>query len=106
MVGSVAPRAAAVACAARERSSRALGLPAGILGRPLALWQAGLFQALRGLKEFQLPYPFQIAEALRDRWDILLYDALVYTGFEAVVGLLIGATIGFLCAWLFVVLPP
>lgn len=80
-------------------------LPALIFVGLLALWQAGLVHAALGLHDFQLPYPLQIAEALASRWDILLYDALVYTGFEAVVGLLIGATAGFLCAWLFVAVP-
>lgn len=81
------------------------GLPAAILAGVLALWQAGLVHTLLGLRDFQLPYPTQIAEALADRWDILAYDALVYTGFEAVAGLLVGATLGFLCAWLFVSVP-
>src|SRR5918995_1260830 len=71
----------------------------------LALWQAGVVHVALGLRDFQLPYPLQIAEALVDRWDILLYDSLVYTGFEAVIGLLLGATAGFLCAWLFVSFP-
>jgi NitT/TauT family transport system permease protein len=88
----------------REHAER-WGLPALIFVVLVGLWQAGLVHALLGLKELQLPYPLQIAEALADRWDILLYDALVYTGFEAVVGLLIGAGVGFLCAWLFVSLP-
>ncbi len=81
------------------------GLPALIFVGLLAIWQAGIVHAALGLRDFQLPYPLQIAEALADRWDILLYDALVYTGFEAVVGLLIGATLGFLCAWLFISFP-
>jgi NitT/TauT family transport system permease protein len=80
-------------------------LPALIFLGLLALWQAGLVHAALGLRDFQLPFPLQIAQALADRWDILLYDALVYTGFEAVAGLLIGATAGFLCAWLFVGVP-
>lgn len=81
------------------------GLPGAIFVGLLALWQAGAFHALLGLRDFQIPYPMQIAEALVDRWDILLYDAVVYTGFEAVAGLAIGATAGFLCAWLFVSSP-
>jgi NitT/TauT family transport system permease protein len=81
------------------------GLPVLVFVGLLALWQAGLFHALLGLRDFQLPYPLQIAEALADRWDILALEALVYTGFEAVVGLAIGATVGFLCAWLFVGVP-
>ncbi len=88
----------------RDRLER-WGLPALILLGGLALWQAGAVHAALGLRDFQLPYPSQIAEALADRADILLYDAVVYTGFEAVAGLLIGATVGFLCAWLFVSVP-
>jgi NitT/TauT family transport system permease protein len=79
-----------------------VGLPALVLVGLLAVWQAGLFHALFGLRDFQLPFPLQIAEAMVDRWDILLWDALVYTGFEAVVGLLIGGGLGYLCACLFV----
>jgi NitT/TauT family transport system permease protein len=81
------------------------GLPAVIFVGLLVLWQVGVFHLALGLRDFQLPYPLQIAEAIVDRWDILLFDALVYTGFEAVVGLLIGGSLGFLCAWLFVSFP-
>ena len=88
----------------RDRLER-WGLPAAIFVGLLVLWQAGLFHAALGLRDFQLPYPLQVAEALGDRWDILLYDAVVYTGFEAVAGLLFGAAAGFLCAWLFVSVP-
>ena len=89
---------------ARDRLER-WGLPVLIFVGLLALWQAGVVHLALGLRDFQLPYPAQIAEALADRWDILLYDAVVYTGFEAVAGLLIGATVGFFCAWLFVSVP-
>jgi NitT/TauT family transport system permease protein len=88
----------------RERLER-WGLPALVFVGLLALWQAGAVHAALGLRDFQLPYPLQIARALADRSDVLLYDALVYTGFEAVVGLAIGAGVGFLCAWLFVAAP-
>jgi len=98
------PPGLASAGAWRERLER-WGLPALIFVGLMLLWQAGAIHAALGLREFQLPYPAQIAEALADRADILLYDALVYTGFEAVVGLSIGATAGFLCAWLFVAVP-
>jgi NitT/TauT family transport system permease protein len=98
------PTSPSSAGAWRDRFER-WGLPALIFVGLLGLWQAGLFHAAFGLRDFQLPYPAQIAEALADRYDILLYEALVYTGFEAVVGLLIGAVAGFLCAWLFVRVP-
>ena len=64
----------------------------------LAAWQIGVFHALFNLKEFQLPYPIQIAQALVDRADVLVRDALVFTGPEAVVGLLIGGLLGYACA--------
>ena len=98
------PPGPAGAGAWRERLAR-WGLPALIFVGLMLLWQAGLIHAALGLREVQLPYPAQIAEALADRFDILLYEALAYTGFEAVVGLLIGAVAGFLCAWLFVAVP-
>ena len=81
------------------------GLPALVFVVLIGLWQSGAVHAVLGLKDFQLPYPLQIWEALLDRADILLWDALVYTGFEAVAGLAIGAGLGFLCAWLFVSFP-
>jgi len=82
-----------------------LGLPALVLVGLLGGWQGGLVHAVFGLRDFQLPFPLQIADAMLDRWDILLWDAVVYTGFEAVVGLLIGAGAGYLCACLFVRYP-
>ena len=82
-----------------------LGLPALVLVGLLGVWQAGLIHAVFGLRDFQLPFPLQIADAMLDRWDILLWDAVVYTGFEAVVGLLIGSSVGYLCAGLFVRYP-
>jgi NitT/TauT family transport system permease protein len=89
---------------ARDRLER-WGLPLLIFVGVLVFWQSGALHAALGLRDFQLPYPLQIAEALVDRADILLFDALVYTGFEAVAGLAIGAVVGFLCAWLFVSVP-
>jgi NitT/TauT family transport system permease protein len=88
----------------RDRLER-WGLPLLIFALVLAFWQSGALHEVLGLRDFQLPYPRQIAEALVDRADILLYDAVVYTGFEAVAGLAIGSVIGFLCAWLFVSVP-
>jgi NitT/TauT family transport system permease protein len=88
----------------RDRLER-WGLPLVVLTGVLAVWQSGLIHGALGLRDFQLPFPRQVAEAFADRWDILLWDALVYTGFEAVVGLLIGGTVGFLCACLFVSVP-
>jgi NitT/TauT family transport system permease protein len=64
----------------------------------LGVWELGLVHALFGLREFQLPYPLQIGRAIVDRWEVLLVDAVVYTGFEAVAGLLLGGLAGFGCA--------
>ncbi|MGE3272253.1 MAG: ABC transporter permease [Chloroflexota bacterium] len=89
---------------ARDRLER-WGWPLLLFVLLMAAWQGGAVHALLGLKDFQLPYPAQVAEALADRWDILLWDAVVYTGFEAVVGLALGASAGFLCAVLFVSYP-
>jgi NitT/TauT family transport system permease protein len=81
------------------------GLPALVFVVLVGLWQAGIVHALLGLRDFQLPYPLQIVAALVDRADILLWDALVYTGFEAVAGLAIGASVGFVAAGVFVRFP-
>jgi len=76
------------------------GPPLAVLGALLVLWQLGTFHAVFGLREFQLPYPLQIAQALADRADVLARDALLYTGPEAAAGLLIGGLAGFGCALL------
>ncbi|MCC7372314.1 MAG: ABC transporter permease [Chloroflexi bacterium] len=90
---------------ARRELLERWGLPILVFVLLIGLWQGGALHALLGLREFQLPFPLQIWEALLDRADILLWDAVVYTGFEAVAGLAIGASVGFLCAWLFVSYP-
>ncbi len=73
-------------------------LPTALFLAVLGAWQAGLFHGLFGLREFQLPFPDQIGQALADRWQVLLWEALAYTGLEAVVGLLLGGLAGFGCA--------
>ena len=83
----------------------AWGLPLAIFILLLGLWQAGLFHTLFGLREYQLPFPLQIGQALVDRRAALLLDAIPYTGLEAVVGLLLGALLGFACACLFASVP-
>ena len=45
----------------------------------LGLWQAGVLHVLFGLREFQLPYPLQIAQAVGERADVLWRDAALYT---------------------------
>ena len=85
-----------------RRSARIL-LLAGALP-PLALWWGGELAA--SWDQMRRASAAAATPALHvTPKQILLYDALVYTGFEAVVGLLIGATFGFLCAWLFVSVP-
>jgi len=83
----------------------AWGLPIAIFVVLLGLWQAGLFHTVFGLREYQLPYPLQIWEAMLARREVLLLDAIPYTGLEAVVGLLLGSGLGFACACLFVSVP-
>jgi NitT/TauT family transport system permease protein len=71
----------------------------------LGAWQLGLFHAVFGLREFQLPYPLQIAQAIGDRADVLVRDALEYTAPEAAFGLMVGGLAGFACAVLFASVP-
>jgi NitT/TauT family transport system permease protein len=70
------------------------GPPLGILVVLLGAWQAGFFHALFGLREFQLPFPMQIGQALVERGDVLWRDAVLITGPEALGGLAIGALAG------------
>ena len=71
----------------------------------LGLWQAGVLHGLFGLREFQLPYPLQIAQAVGERADVLWRDAALYTAPEAATGLLLGGLAGFACAVLFASVP-
>jgi NitT/TauT family transport system permease protein len=102
---SAVPSPEPVVTTARESRLVAWGLPLAIFVGLVAIWQAGVVHELLGLREFQLPYPLQIVEAIADRGDILLLDAVVYTGLEAVVGLLLGGLAGFGCAVLFASVP-
>ena len=70
------------------------GPPLGILVVLLGAWQVGVVHALFGLREFQLPFPVQIAQALVERGDVLWRDAVLITGPEALGGLAIGALAG------------
>jgi NitT/TauT family transport system permease protein len=79
--------------------------PLALLIVVLALWQVGAFHAVFRLREFQLPYPLQIAQAIVDRWDVLWRDAIFYTAPEAAVGLILGGLLGFGCAVLFASVP-
>jgi NitT/TauT family transport system permease protein len=101
--------AVAVPVARPVRAPRAIlsawGPPLVVLVALLGVWQLGAFHALFRLREFQLPFPIQIAEAIADRWDILWRDAVVYTGAEAVAGLILGGLLGFGCAVVFASVP-
>ena len=79
--------------------------PPALLIVLLALWQVGAFHAVFRLREFQLPYPLQIAQAIVDRWDVLWRDAIFYTAPEAASGLILGGLLGFGCAVLFASVP-
>lgn len=81
------------------------GAPVLVFAALLAAWQLGAIHALFRLKAFQLPYPVDIAQSLVDRGDVLSRDALQYTGPEALVGLLLGGFIGFVCAVACVAVP-
>ena len=83
-----------------------------VLGPPIALlivivgaWQLGAIHALFRLRDFQLPYPVQIAQAIADRSDVLWRDAVLFTGPEAAIGLVLGGVLGFGCAVLFASIP-
>jgi NitT/TauT family transport system permease protein len=79
--------------------------PLGVLIAILALWQLGTFHTLLRLREFQLPFPSQIAQALIERADVLWRDAALFTAPEAAIGLLIGGLLGFGAAVLFASVP-
>jgi NitT/TauT family transport system permease protein len=104
---SVNTIAAPLARPVRAPSARlaAWGPPLALLVILLGLWQVGAFHALFRLREFQLPYPLQIAQAIVDRWDVLWRDAILYTGPEAAAGLILGGVLGFGCAVLFASVP-
>lgn len=88
-----------------RRMTTAWAPPAIVLVAVLTLWQVGAFHALFRLREFQLPFPLQIAQALADRADVLWRDAVLYTAPEAAVGLILGGAVGFACAVLFASAP-
>jgi NitT/TauT family transport system permease protein len=83
----------------------AWGPPLAVLVVLLGLWQVGAVHTVFRLREFQLPYPVQIAQALADRWDVLWRDAVLNTGLEAAAGLILGGLLGFGCAVLFASVP-
>ncbi len=60
----------------------------------VVIWELSLL--LLGIQSFLLPRPSVIAASLVDQWPTLV-RGIVFTGVEAVVGLLVGVTIGTLC---------
>ncbi len=101
---SAAPRPRAGGAALRARL-QGWGLPSAIFVALLALWESSAIHGALGLKEYQLPYPSQIAQAIIDRREVLLQDAIPYTGLEALVGLILGGLLGFACSVLFANVP-
>jgi NitT/TauT family transport system permease protein len=81
------------------------GPPLLVLVIVLGLWQSGALHAVFRLREFQLPYPLQIAQAMVDRAEVLWRDAALNTAPEAAAGLIIGGFLGFGCAVLFASVP-
>jgi NitT/TauT family transport system permease protein len=87
--GIVAPVTALAV--ARRRSSSWLP-PTVVFVAVLVLWEVS-FLAL-GVKAFLIPRPTVIWTALVDQWGSSLSRGIVYTGTEAVLGLLLGVTLG------------
>src|SRR5438067_2320638 len=79
--------------------------PLVVLLALIGAWQVGAIHGLLRLRAFQLPYPLDIAQAMVDRADVLWRDAIQFTAPEATVGLIIGSSVGFACAVLFVSVP-
>lgn len=72
-----------------------LPIIAGILF--VLLWEYQVFHMLLQLKTYQLPIPSAIYEAMAENWSTLVsYTAYTFT--EAVLGMLLGSTIGFVIA--------
>ncbi len=60
----------------------------------LVVWEVSLL--LLGVQSFLLPRPSVIAASLLEQWPTLL-KGILFTGAEAVIGLLVGLTIGTVC---------
>jgi NitT/TauT family transport system permease protein len=63
----------------------------------IAIWQLGYIHAALGFKPFQLPIPSQIVTTLHDNFAKALSDTIV-TVSGALVGLILGCSIGFIVA--------
>lgn len=70
----------------------------------LILWEQGVFHSLLDLKPFQLPVPSEIAVTLAENYQVALRD-LGITISGALIGLIIGSTLGFLIAVVATVFP-
>jgi NitT/TauT family transport system permease protein len=66
----------------------------------MLLWQTGIFHLLLNIKTFQLPLPSQIIESFGTRGRDL-WIGTWYTVGEALAGLALGASLGFITATLF-----
>jgi NitT/TauT family transport system permease protein len=90
-----APRAGPGHAVAGERL-RALVPPVGAAVVVLLLWEF-LLEAL-GFAEFLLPRPTTIVTAFVEQWPVL-QKGILYTGFEALAGLVVGVTLGVIAAF-------
>jgi NitT/TauT family transport system permease protein len=80
---------------------RRVAPPLAALAVVLALWQAGVFQALFGLQEYIVPKPSTIWSTLTGSWSSI-WSAQWTTLEEAFVGYLLGGVLGFGAALLVV----
>lgn len=63
----------------------------------LGLWEAGIFHSILNLKPFQLPVPTEIASSLANNFSKAMRDTRI-TISGALIGLVIGSTLGYLIA--------
>jgi NitT/TauT family transport system permease protein len=100
MTGAVASGPASRSAAPRGRGlgSRLVDLlpPLTVFVAVVLVWEVGL--VLLGVKQFLLPRPSAILEALVEEWPVLA-RGVVYTGLEALGGLALGVTLGIVAAF-------
>ncbi len=90
--GAATPRGVVGRVAARVGDA----LPAiAVFVGVIAAWE--LVLGALGVQQFLLPPPSVIAAAFADQWSVL-QRSVVYTGTEALVGLLVGSSLGLLAA--------
>jgi NitT/TauT family transport system permease protein len=94
-VPQAGPRPAVGHAVANERL-RALVPPVGAAIVVLLLWEF-LLEAL-GFAEFLLPRPTTIITAFVEQWPVL-QKGILYTGFEALAGFVVGVTLGVIAAF-------